>query len=388
MPTENPFLSFHVPEIGEEEVAAVLETLRSGWLTTGAKVKQFEGDFARYIGGHHAVAVNSGTAALHLALDAIGIREGDEVIVPTMTFTATAEVVVYFKARPVLIDCEADTLNLDAAQIESKITRHTKAIIPVHIAGHPCDMAAIMEIARRHNLRVVEDAAHALPAQHRGQMVGTIGDITCFSFYATKTITTGEGGIAATDNDEWADRMRMMSLHGISKDAWKRYSSEGFWYYEVNCPGFKYNLTDIAAALGIEQLKKCDRFWQARKRIVQRYNDAFAEVPEIQTPVSRPNVQNAWHLYVIQLDLQRLRITRNEFIEALKKENIGTSVHFIPLHLHPYYRDALNHDLNDFPKANGVFERIISLPIYPRMTEDDVQRVIASVKKIVSNHRR
>jgi perosamine synthetase len=388
MTSNSSFLSFHIPEIGEEEVASVVETLRSGWLTTGTKVKQFEGDFARYIGAHQTVAVNSGTAALHLALDAIGIHEGDEVIIPTMTFTATAEVVVYFNARPVLIDCEADTLNLDAAQIESKITRNTKAIIPVHIAGHPCAMAPIMEIARRHNLRVVEDAAHALPAHYHGQMVGTIGDITCFSFYATKTITTGEGGIAATDNDEWADRMRMMSLHGISKDAWKRYSSEGSWYYEVNCPGFKYNLTDIAAALGIEQLKKCDRFWQARKRIAQRYTDAFADIAEVQTPVCRPDVQNAWHLYVIQLNLQRLRIARNEFIEALKKENIGTSVHFIPLHLHPYYRNSLKHDPNDFPNASGAFERIVSLPIYPRMTEGDVQRVIASVKKIVSNHRR
>ncbi|MGH7793426.1 MAG: DegT/DnrJ/EryC1/StrS family aminotransferase [Candidatus Binatia bacterium] len=388
MASNSSFLPFHLPDIGEEEIDSVVQTLRSAWLTTGWKVKQFEEDFARYTGASHAVAVNSGTAALHLALEAIGIHEGDEVIVPTMTFTATAEVVIYFKAKPVLVDCESDTLNLDAAQIESKITPNTKAIIPVHLGGQPCDMSKIMAVARQYRLKVIEDAAHALPARYCDKMVGTIGDITCFSFYATKTIATGEGGMATTERAEWSDRMRMMSLHGISKDAWKRYSSEGSWYYEVNFPGFKYNLTDIAAALGIEQLKKCDRFWQARKRIAQIYDDAFAEVPEVQTPMSRPNVQNAWHLYVIQLDLQRLRINRNEFIEALKKDHVGTSVHFIPLHLHPYYRDNFKYRSEDFPRATAAFDRIISLPIYPRMTREDVRRVIAAVKKIVSQYRR
>ena len=388
MESTGSFLSFHLPDIGEEEIGSVVQTLRSGWLTTGWKVKQFEEDFARYTGSSNAVAVNSGTAALHLALDAVGIHEGDEVIVPTMTFTATAEVVVYFKAKPVLVDCEGDTLNMDATQIESKITPNTKAIIPVHVAGQPCDMSRIMAIARQYRLKVIEDAAHALPARYDGQKVGTIGDITCFSFYATKTIATGEGGMATTECAEWSDRMRMMSLHGISKDAWNRYSSEGSWYYEVNLPGFKYNLTDIAAALGIEQLKKCDRFWQARKRIAEIYNDAFSDLLEVQIPLLRSGVQHAWHLYVIQLDLPRLRIGRNEFIELLKKENIGTSVHFIPLHLHPYYRNALKHHPNDFPNATAAFDRIISLPIYPRMTEADVQRVIAAVEKVVKGFRR
>jgi len=377
-----------VPDITEEEIQSVVETLRSGWLTTGPKVKQLEEEFARYVGCRHAVAVNSGTAALHLALEAVGIDEGDEVLVPTMTFAATAEVVLYFKAKPVLVDCRQDTFNIDADKIEQAMSSRTKAIIPVDMAGQPCEFNRILEIARNHKLKVIEDAAHALPARYQSKMVGTIGDITCFSFYATKTITTGEGGMVTTENPEWADRMRIMSLHGISKDAWKRYTAEGSWYYEILYPGYKYNLTDIAAAIGIEQLKKCNRFWEDRRRIAAMYNEGFADLPEIRTPACRPDVQHAWHLYVIQLELERLRISRNEFIEALKKENIGTSVHFIPLHLHPYYRNTFGHKPQDFPNASAVFERIVSLPIYPRMTEANVEDVIAAVKKIVHQHRR
>jgi len=388
IPGDVPFLPFHLPDIGDEEILSVNETLRSGWLTTGPKVKQFEKDFARYTGSRNAVAVNSGTAALHLAMDAIGIKEGDQVIVPTMTFTATAEVVLYFKARPVLVDCEPDTLNIDPDQIERKITSKTRAIIPVHFAGHPCEMDRIMEIARRNNLKVVEDAAHALPARYRNMMVGTIGDITCFSFYATKTIATGEGGMATTDNPDWSKRMRVMSLHGISSDAWKRYSAEGSWYYEVISPGYKYNLTDVAAAIGIEQLKKCDRFWDARRRIAESYDKAFSDLPEIRTPVSRCYIEHPRHLYVIQLELERLTITRSQFIELLKEQGIGTSVHFIPLHIHPYYRDALGHKPADFPMASAAYERIVSLPIYPKMTETDVSQVIETVKNTVSKYRR
>ena len=381
-------LPFHIPEITDDEVASVVETLRSGWLTTGPKVKQFEAEFSRYIGCRHAVAVNSGTAALHLALDAVGIKEGDEIIVPTMTFAATAEVVLYFKAKPVLVDCQPDTLNIDPDQIEAAITSRTKAIIPVHFAGQPCEMDRILEIAKEYRLKVIEDAAHALPASHQGKRVGTIGDITCFSFYATKTITTGEGGMITTESDEYADRMRMMSLHGISKDAWKRYTSEGSWYYEVLHPGYKYNLTDIAAAIGLEQLKKCQQFQEARKRIATIYNYAFADVPEIRTPTCGSHIEHAWHLYVIQLGLERLRIGRSEFIEALKKEGIGTSVHFIPLHLHPLYRDTFGYRPQDFLTASAVFDRIISLPIYPRMIETNVEAVIAAVKKIARENRR
>jgi dTDP-4-amino-4,6-dideoxygalactose transaminase len=386
MPSQ--FISFHVPAIGAEEIRAVVETLESGWLTSGTKVKRFEDDFAEYVGSKHAVAVNSGTAALHLALDAIGIRPDDEVIVPTMTFTATAEVVLYFKAVPVLVDCQPDTLNIDPNQIERAISSKTKAIIPVHFGGQPCDMTPILEIAKANKLYVVEDAAHALPASYEGKKIGTIGDITCFSFYATKTITTGEGGMATTENSVWAERMRMMSLHGISHDAWKRYTKEGSWYYEVLCPGFKYNLTDIAAAIGIEQLKKCNQFWEARQRIAMIYDEAFANLPEIQLPACRSNMQHAWHLYVLQLNLDRLTINRNQFIEALREEQIGASVHFIPLHFHPYYRDNFGYRPQELPKASAAFERIISIPIYPKMTEADIGRVIRAVQKVTQQHRR
>jgi perosamine synthetase len=380
------FVSFHVPQIDDDEIRSVVETLKSGWLTTGVKARQFEEDFAQYLGVGHAVAVNSCTAALHLALEAVGIEEGDEVIVPTLTFTASAEVVLYLKAKPVLVDCLPDTFNIDPDHIERAITPRTKAIIPVHFGGQPCDMARILEIARRHHLYVIEDAAHALPAKYCGQPVGTIGDITCFSFYATKTITTGEGGMATTDNPEWAARMRMMSLHGISHDAWKRYAKEGSWYYEVLCPGFKYNLTDIGAAIGIEQLKKCDAFGSARTEIAIAYDEAFADVPEIRTPICGRELQHAWHLYVIQLELDRLKIGRDQFIEALKERGVGTSVHFIPLHLHPYYRDTFGYARGDFPQASEVFERIISLPIYPRMTEADVGHVVEAVSEIAQEH--
>ena len=371
------FIPFHKPAIGEDEIRSVVETLRSGWLTTGPKVKIFEAEFASYIGSSHAVAVNSATAALHLALEAVGIKSGDEVIVPTMTFTATAEVVLYLGARPVLVDCRTDDLNIDVDRIEAAISNNTKAIIPVHIAGRPCAMDQILAIAQRHGLRVIEDAAHALPASHRGRKVGAIGDITCFSFYATKTITTGEGGMATTENPEWAKRMRMMSLHGISHDAWDRYTEKGSWYYEVLRPGYKYNMTDIAAALGIEQLKRCDDFYQARRRIAERYNEAFADLPEIQVPRCGSDLQHAWHLYIIQLKLDRLSIDRQDFIKALNSRRIGTSVHFIPLHLHPFYKQTFGYQPADFPQASAAFDRIVSMPIYPTMTEQNVCDVIA-----------
>jgi perosamine synthetase len=382
------FLPFHMPDIGDEEIKGVVDVLRSGWLTTGSKVKQFEQEFAAMVGVCHALGVNSCTAALHLALEAIGLRQGDEVIVPTMTFAATAEVVAYFKAKPVLVDCTEDTLNIDPIAIEKAITPRTKVIIPVHFAGHPCDMDRILEIARAHRLYVIEDAAHAFPARYRGKMVGALSDITCFSFYATKNLTTGEGGMASTDNPEWAARMRAMSLHGLSRDAWHRYSAQGSWFYEIMSPGFKYNLTDIAGALGIAQLRKSDRLWKARERHAYLYDAGFRDVPEVIRPASAHDVQHAWHLYVIQLDSERLRFGRDEAINTLKNQGIGCSVHFIPLHLHPYYRDILGYRPADFPVASGVFERIISLPLYPKMTEHDVHRVITAVKQFIQASRR
>src|SRR5271167_3106084 len=382
------FLSFHVPEIGEQDIAAVADALRSGWVTAGPRVKEFEAQFARFTGAAHAVAVNSGTAALHLALEAAGIKAGDEVLVPTMTFAATAEVVIQLGARPVLVDCVSDTLNVDPAALERAVTSRTKAIIPVHFAGHPCDMDALLELAAARGLTVVEDAAHALPARWRGKMVGTIGDLTCFSFYATKTITTGEGGMITTEDAAWADRMRMMSLHGISKDAWKRYTAEGSWRYEIIAPGYKYNMTDIAAALGLSQLVRCDDFLRARIRCSKLYDQGFAGACAIQTPISHNDIEHAWHLYVIRLDLEQLRIDRDQVIELLKQRNIGVAVHFIPLHLHPYYRDKYGYTPADFPNASAAFERIISLPIYPRLTDAEVGEVVDAVIGITREYRR
>lgn len=378
------FLSFHTPDIGDEEISAVVETLRSGWLTTGPRAHEFENAFANYVGAAHAVAVNSCTAALHLALDAIGLREGDEVLVPTMTFAATAEVVHYFKARPILVDCEPDTLNIDPDSLERAISPRSRAIIPVHYGGHPCEMNRITEIARNHRLHVIEDAAHALPASYRGQMVGTVGDLACFSFYATKTLCTGEGGMVTTGNPEYAERVRTMSLHGISKDAWKRYRAEGSWYYEIVAPGFKYNMTDIAAALGLAQLAKCDRMREARRRIAGIYDQGLATLDEAATPVVRDGVEHAWHLYPIRLELERLRISRQEFVAMMRSRNIGTSVHFIPLHLHPYYRSTYHYQPQDFPNASYAYERVVSLPIYPSMTDGDASDVIGAVRDIIN----
>ncbi len=382
------FLPFHIPEIGEEEIEAVEATLRSGWITTGPRVKEFEKQFAEFVGARHAIAVNSCTAALHLALDAIGVKAGEEVIVPTVTFAATAEVVFYLNAKPVLVDCRPDTMNLDPERIEAAITPRTRAIIPVHFAGQPCDMDPIREIAKQHNLAVIEDSAHALPARYHGRLIGSLSDITCFSFYATKTITTGEGGMITTDNDEFAERMRIMSLHGISKDAWKRYTAEGSWYYEILYPGYKYNLTDIAAALGLEQLKKCCRFYERRQAMAKRFSDAFADLPAICTPFVAPEVEHSWHLYVIQLNLDRLTITRDRFIEELRAANIGSSVHFIPLHLHPFYRDKLGYKPNDCPVATQVFQRVVSLPLWPAMSDRDQQDVIDAVRDIVTRNQK
>jgi dTDP-4-amino-4,6-dideoxygalactose transaminase len=382
------FLPFHLPSIGDEEVSGVVETLRSGWLTTGPKVHAFENAFASYIGAPCAVAVSSCTAALHLALDAISLHENDEVLVPAMTFAATAEVVLYFKAHPVLVDCEADTLNLDPARLERAITPRTRAIIPVHYAGHPCDMDRIREIAETHRLKVIEDAAHALPARYKGQTVGTFGDLACFSFYATKTLCTGEGGMVITANTEYAERVRIMSMHGISKDAWKRYSAEGSWYYEILAPGFKYNMTDITAALGLAQLGKCDRMREARRRIAGIYSEAFSDLDEIVTPVVRDGIEHAWHLYPIRLELERLRINRGEFITMMRERNIGTSVHFIPLHLHPLYRDKYQYRPQDFPNASTAYERMVSLPIYPAMTERDAGEVVSVASDIIKHNLR
>jgi perosamine synthetase len=375
----HPFLPFALPDIGEAEIDAVVEALRSGWITTGPRTKEFERRFAQAVGARHAVAVNSCTAAMHLALEAIGIGPGDEVIVPTMTFAATGEVVRYMGARPVLVDVLPGDHNLDPAAVEAAVTPRTRAIIPVHFGGQACDLDAIVALARRRGLKIVEDAAHAFPASFEGRIIGSVGDLTCFSFYATKTITTAEGGMAVTDDEALADRMRVMCLHGISKDAWKRYSAEGSWYYEIVAPGFKYNMTDVAAAMGLVQLERARELLDKRRAIARAYSAAFSELEAIELTKVRDFDAHAWHLFVIRLVEGRARIGRNELIEKLKAAGIGTSVHFIPLHMHPYYRETYGYSPGDFPVAHDLYGRSLSLPIHPRMTPADVDRVIDAV---------
>jgi dTDP-4-amino-4,6-dideoxygalactose transaminase len=379
---------FHRASIGEEEISEVIDTLRSGWLTTGPKVQRFQQEFAAAVGARHAIAVNSATAALHLALEAVGVTAGDEVVIPTYTFTATGEVVTYLGARPVLADCRADTLNIDVTTIEGCLTPRTKAIVPVHISGQVCDMEPILDLARARGLAVVEDAAHALPASYKGRPVGTIGDVTAFSFYATKTITTGEGGMVTTERDDYAARVKLMSLHGLSGDAWKRYAAQGQWFYEVTDFGFKYNMTDVAAALGLRQLQRMSTFQRRREAIACRYNDAFGELDTCFVPRDVGLGTHAWHLYVLEVNPAALRIDRNEVIERLRRRGVGTSVHFIPLHLHPVYQRVFGYRRGQFPMAEAAFSRAISLPIYPAMTDADVAHVADAVRTTLRESRR
>ena len=382
------FLPFYKPSIGPEEIKQVVKTLKSGWITAGPKTKEFEEKFAKFINAKYAVAVNSGTATLHLALAVIDLKRNDEVIVPTMTFAATAEVVRYFDAKPVLTDINPETLLINPEDIKKKITKKTKAIIPVHYGGQACDVDKILKIAKKHKLNVIWDAAHSLPTKYKGKIIGSFPDLTCFSFYATKPITTGEGGMLVTNNKIWAEKASVLSLHGISKDAWKRYTATGSWYYEIIAPGFKYNLTDIAASMGLVQLKRCYQLFKKRKKIAQKYNQGFKNIPEVIIPTTGKYSTNAWHLYPLQLNLEILKINRGKFIKELKKRNIGFSVHFIPLHLHPYYKKKYGYKANDFPQAYSAYKRIISLPIYPKMTQKDVQDVILAIKDIVKKFKK
>jgi perosamine synthetase len=381
-------IPFHKPYITEDEVSGVLDSLRSGWITMGPKTIEFEKSFGEYIGSRNAVSMNSCTACLHLALKVLDLKEGDEVIVPAVTFTATAEVIAYFRAVPVLVDVDDVTCNIDAAKIEEKITARTKAIIPVHYGGQPCDMDEISVIAKRHNLFVIEDAAHAIPARYRGRRIGTIGDITCFSFYATKTLATGEGGMATTENDEWAERMKILRLHGISKDAWKRYSKEGSWFYEVVDAGYKYNMTDIQAALGLAQLRKVEWMWRRRSEIARIYTESLRGFQEILLPSVKPDRESAWHLYPIRLNPDQFACTRDIFIERLKERGVSTSVHFIPLYRHPYYRDTFGFDAAEFPVSERIFAGTVSLPLYPGMAEEEILWVAASVADVIGQCRR
>jgi len=394
--TRKSFLPFALPDVCDaEELEHIRETLASGWVTTGPKTKQFEAEFASAVGARHAVAVNSCTAAMHLALEAVGIKPGDEVITTPYTFAATAEVVRYFDAAPVLVDVRRSDFNIDPKKVEAAVTARTRAIIPVHMAGLPAELEPIYSIAARHGLSVVEDAAHAFPSAYKGRMVGSgawetgrVSSAVCFSFYATKTITTGEGGMITTNNAVLAERCRIMSLHGISRDAWKRYSAEGSWYYEIVAPGYKYNMTDIAAAMGLAQLAKAEGMRLRRKAIAERYTEVFCNLPQLQVPSDRPECLHAWHLYMLRIHLDRLSIDRASFMEELKQRKIGASVHFIPLHIHPYYRETYGWRSEDFPVAYEEYLREVSLPIYSRMTDEDVEDVIRAVCDIVERYGR
>jgi dTDP-4-amino-4,6-dideoxygalactose transaminase len=393
------FLPFSPPLIGEEEIAEVVDTLRSDWITTGPKVRRFEEEFAEYVGAPAALGLNSCTAALHTALAALGVGPGDAVVTTPMTFVSSVHVIEHVGAHPVLADVEPDTLNVDPRRVAEAIEGarakglRVKALLPVHLYGHPCDMNPLMELAREYGLAVVEDAAHALPSSHEGRRVGSFARLfdvpvlTCFSFYATKNLTTGEGGML-TGPPRLIDEARIWSLHGMSRDAWNRYGAKGSWFYEVVRPGFKYNLTDIGAALGLQQLRKLDAFQSRRREIARRYTEAFSRLEELTLPASRPEVEHAWHLYVIRLNPGALRITREQFIEEMRERRIGTSVHFIPVHTHPYYRDRYGFKPEEFPVAYAEFQRIVSLPLNPRMSDRDVEDVIEAVGDVVEKFRR
>jgi dTDP-4-amino-4,6-dideoxygalactose transaminase len=425
MKRRTTFLPFALPDLGLSEFEQVREVLESGWLTTGAKTRQLEKEFADYIGAAHAIAVNSCTAALHLALDAVGVKSGDFVLTTPYTFAATAEVIRYFDAIPVFVDVRPDTFNLDPAKLndtisdlQQSIDRGTKpqlpnvqkavaaqrqrggsirAIIPVHFGGQPCDVDSVYAAASEYGLAYIEDAAHALPSRYRGKLIGSpmpgaVKTLSCFSFYATKSMTTGEGGMITTEDEELADRCRVMCLHGISKDAWKRYTAAGSWYYEIIAAGFKYNLTDLAAALGLAQLSRLDEMWERRKQIASMYMKAFASLKELELPTVLEDCQHAWHLFSLRFRNEFFDTNepagsfRKRFIEEMKERNIGTSVHFIPLHIHPYYRETYGYEAEDFPIAYSEYQRVVSLPIYSRMTDEDVQDVIDAVGEIVQQY--
>ena len=385
--TRREFLPFNPPLIEDEEIQEVVDTLRSPWITTGPKTKRFEEEFSAYLNAPGALALNSCTAAMHVALACLDLERGDEVITTPMTFAATANVIEHVGAKPVLVDVEPDTLNIDPKKVEAAITSRTRALLPVHYTGHPAERDVLEAIARRHHITMIEDAAHALPARFRGKPIGSGPNPVAFSFYATKNLTTAEGGML-TAAPEFLERARIMGLHGMSRDAWKRYDKGGSWRYEIVAPGFKYNLTDVASAIGLWQLRKLERFHRRRLEIVEAYGQAFGAEEALEPPVKRAHVDHAWHLYALRIRPELLRIGRDQFIDELTRRNIGTSVHFIPIHVHPYYRDKYGYLASDFPVAFSNFERLMSLPLHPGLTDQDVSDVIDAVLDVVQTYRR
>ena len=382
------FLVFGNPQIEEDEIKEVVDCLRSGWISTGPRVAQFEEQFKQYIGSKHALALNSCTAGLHLSMIVAGLKPGDEVITTPMTFAATANAILHTGASPVFVDIELSSMTIDPGLIEEKISPKTKAILPVHLCGRPCNMDRIMEIAKKHNLLVIEDAAHAIEAQYKGKKIGTIGDMTVFSFYVTKNLVTGEGGMVTTDNDEYAEKIQTYGLHGMSKGAWRRYSDEGFKHYQIIFPGFKYNMMDLQAALGIHQLKRLEAGLARREELWKRYDEAFKDLPVVTPAPPEKNTRHARHLYTILVKLEDVKADRDTIQQALHEENIGTGIHYISLHLHEYYRERYGFKPDDFAKALYVSERTISLPLSTKLTDDDVQDVIDAVRKVMDRYSR
>jgi dTDP-4-amino-4,6-dideoxygalactose transaminase len=381
-PIRDKFLVFGSPLIGEEEIREVEDTLRSGWLGTGPRTQRFEKDFRKYIGAKYALGLNSCTAGLFLALDALGVGPGDEVITTPLTFAATANVIVHTGATPVFADVDKRTGNISPAQIKKKITKNTKAVIPVHLCGRPCDMDPIMDLAHKHGLYVVEDAAHAIEARYKDKKIGAIGHISAFSFYATKNLVTGEGGMVCTNNPKWDNIMRVRSLHGLSKSAWSRYSEKGFKFYDTECPGYKYNMTDMQAALGIHQLRRIEDNLVIRNAHWARYDKAFKDNEFLIRPCVQKNIRHARHLYTPLLDADKLGVPRDEFLAALQKENIGAGIHFIALHLHSYYKKRFGYRRGDFPNAEYISDRTFSIPFSARLSAADVDDVIGAVNKV------
>ncbi|MDE0325451.1 MAG: DegT/DnrJ/EryC1/StrS family aminotransferase [Candidatus Poribacteria bacterium] len=378
---KKPFVPFSRPWIDDTEIEAVSQVLASKWISTGNRVREFERSFAEYLGAKHAIAVSSCTAALHLSLVVAGIGSGDEVITTPYTFTATAEAIRYVGAKPVFVDINPDTLNIDTSKIEQAVTPRTKAILPVHIAGIACDMDAIQDICQNHNLVLIDDAAHAIPTEYKGQSIGNIGDLSAFSFYANKNLTTGEGGMITTNNDAFAEPLRTMRLHGIDKDAWSRQSQRDIWRYDITTEGYKYNMTDIQAAMGLCQLMKLNKQHERRRNFAQIYQTELAKFPQISTPVIPDNPrEHSWHLYIIQLQNGK----RDEFVASLSEANVECSVHYIPLHLFEFYQEKYGYRVGDFPYAEAAYERVVSLPLHPGLTDGDIHTVVAAIGKILN----
>ena len=379
------FLVFGSPDIAEDEIQEVVSSLRSGWLGTGPKVQLFEEDFRRYRQASFAVAVNSCTAALHLSMLVAGVKPGDEVITSAMTFCATVNAIIHSGATPVLADCDPTTGCIDPESIKSKITKRTKVLVPVHFAGQACDMDAICDLAQKHKLKIIEDCAHAIETTYKGKPVGTCGDFGCFSFYVTKNVVTGEGGMVLTKNKEDADQIKVLALHGMSKDAWRRFSDDGYKHYQVVFPGFKYNMMDLQAALGIRQLRRIEKNWQRRQDIWQRYQKELSDLPVELPPGPLPEVRHGYHLFTIRIDKKRAGISRDEFLSAMNRENIGTGVHYQSIPTHPYYQEAFGWKPKDYPCSHRIGQRTVSLPLSSKLSDKDIHDVITAVKKVL-NH--